>query len=79
MFEIFNSPGIQLIGFILILGAAIIIDKILQREELDLVDEMEWEDSDKIEFISLEAAGLESLDYDTMRTIQHNNYYNQEN
>lgn len=27
--------------------------------ELDLVDEMEWEDSDKIEFVSLEEAGLE--------------------
>lgn len=47
--------------------------------ELDLVDEMEWEDSDKIEFISLEAAGLENLDYDTVPTIQRNNYYNQEN
>ena len=83
MFEIFNFPGIELIGFILILGAAIIIGEILgdftMNEELDLVDEMEWEDSDKIEFISLEAAGLENLDYDTVPTIQRDNYYNQEN
>jgi len=27
--------------------------------ELDLVDEMNWEDSDKVEIISLEEAGLE--------------------
>ena len=53
--------------------------EIQMNEELDLVDEMEWEDSDKIEFISLEAAGLENLDYDTVPTIQRNNYYNQEN
>lgn len=33
---------------------------------LDLVDEMEWEDSDKVEFISLESAGLENVDYDNM-------------
>ncbi len=30
MFEILNFPGIELIGFILILGAAIIIEEILQ-------------------------------------------------
>lgn len=30
MFEIFNFAGIELIGFILILGAAIIIEEILQ-------------------------------------------------
>ena len=30
MFEIFNFPGIELIGFILILGVAIIIEEILQ-------------------------------------------------
>jgi len=28
-------------------------------EQLDLVDEMNWEDSDKVEIISLEEAGLE--------------------
>ena len=83
MFEILNFPGIELVGFILILGAAIIIEKITMNttnKELDfLVDEMEWEDSDKIDFISLEAAGLENLDYDTVPTIQRDNYYNQEN
>lgn len=30
MFEIFNFVGIELVGFILILGAAIIIEEILQ-------------------------------------------------
>ena len=30
-----------------------------KKEELDLVDEMNWEDSDKIDRISLESAGLE--------------------
>lgn len=52
MFEIFNFPGIELIGFILILGAAIIIEKITMNtmnKELDsLVDEMEREDSEKV-------------------------------
>ena len=28
-------------------------------EDLDLVDEMEWEDSEKVEFLTLEEAGLE--------------------
>lgn len=28
-------------------------------EDLDLVDEMEWEDCDKVEFLTLEEAGLE--------------------
>ena len=49
MFEIFNFPGIELIGFILILGTAIIIDKILQRGELDLVDEIERDLVDEME------------------------------
>lgn len=40
---------------------------------------MGCEDSEKVEFISLEAAGLENLDYDTVPTIQRDNYYNQEN
>jgi len=29
------------------------------RETIDLVDEMQWEDSDKIEKLSLEEAGIE--------------------
>jgi hypothetical protein len=32
-----------------------------QIEILDLVDEMNWEDSDKVEKLSLEEAGLEEL------------------
>ena len=51
MFEIFNFPGIELIGFILILGVALIveekitkIDALIEEIELDLVDEMERED-----------------------------------
>lgn len=43
------------------------------------IQSMKWEGSDKVEFISLEAAGLENLDYDTVTTIQRYNYYNQEN
>lgn len=39
------------------------------NEQLDLVDEMNWEDSDKIEFISLEAAGLENSDCDTLGAV----------
>jgi hypothetical protein len=46
---------------------------------LDLVDEMTWEDSDKVEFVSLEDAGLENRDCDTIPTIQRENYYNLEN
>ena len=45
--------------------------------ELDLVDQMEWEDSDKIEFISLEEAGLENSDCDTIGRIQ-SVYFNEE-
>lgn len=30
-----------------------------KHEELDLVDEMNWEDSDKVEKLDLETAGLE--------------------
>jgi hypothetical protein len=37
---------------------------------LDLVDEMQWEDCEKVEFISLEAAGLEVRDYDTIPFTQ---------
>lgn len=46
--------------------------------ELDLVDQMEWEDSDKIEFISLEDAGLENRDLDTIPAIFNNEYFRME-
>ncbi len=45
--------------------------------ELDLVDEMDWEDSDKIEFVSLESAGLEMQDADTIPFVQRI-YFNEE-
>ena len=51
----------------------------MKNECLDLVDEMEWEDSDKVEFITLEEAGLENTDFDTVPATQRINYYNQEN
>lgn len=41
-----------------------------ENNHLDLVDEMQWEDSDKIEFISLEAAGLENSDFDSLGAVQ---------
>lgn len=44
--------------------------------EFDLVDEMQWEDL--VEFESLEQAGLENRDFDTIPTIQRENYYNLE-
>jgi hypothetical protein len=37
---------------------------------LDLVDEMQWEDSDKVEFLTLEEAGLEMRDADTVPRAQ---------
>lgn len=46
-----------------------------ENNQLDLVDEMQWEDSDKIEFISLEAAGLENSDCDTIGRIVYDSYY----
>jgi len=45
--------------------------------DLDLVDEMEWKDSDKVIFITLEEAGLESADYGTVTSAQRT-YYNEE-
>ena len=51
----------------------------MENEYLDLVDEMEWEDSDKVEFITLEDAGLENADFDTVPAAQRIGYYNQEN
>lgn len=47
-------------------------------DDLDLVDEMEWEDSDKVEFLTLEEAGLESNDFDTVPSVQREHYYSLE-
>lgn len=41
-----------------------------ENNQLDLVDEMQWEDSEKVEFISLEAAGLENSDCDSLGAVQ---------
>ena len=46
-------------------------------DELDLVDEMEWEDSDKVTFVTLEEAGLENADYDTVSSALRD-YFNDE-
>lgn len=43
---------------------------------LDLVDEMQWEDI--IEFETLEQAGLESKDYDTIPAAQAKYYRDEE-
>lgn len=51
----------------------------MKNDYLDLVDEMQWEDSDKVEFITLEEAGLENADFDTVPSAQRIEYYNQEN
>lgn len=40
-------------------------------DELDLVDEMMWEDCDKVEFVTLEEAGLENADCDTIGRAMH--------
>lgn len=40
------------------------------EEELDLVDEMQWEDCDKVTFVTLEEAGLENDDFDTVPSAQ---------
>lgn len=45
--------------------------------QFDLVDQMQWEDL--VEFETLEGAGLENCDFDTIPTIQRENYYNEEN
>lgn len=50
----------------------------MKTDVLDLVDEMQWEDCDKIEFISLEDAGLENKDCDTIPAVQRQ-YFNEEN
>lgn len=44
-------------------------------DDLDLVDEMEWEDSDKVEFISLEDAGLEERILDTVPACNNREYF----
>jgi hypothetical protein len=46
-----------------------------KQYELDLVDEMDWEDSNKVEFITLEEAGLESADYDTVPACINHEYF----
>jgi hypothetical protein len=51
----------------------------MKNDYLDPVDEMQWEDSDKVEFITLEEAGLENADFDTVPSAQRIEYYNQEN
>lgn len=43
--------------------------------ELDLVDEMNWEDFDKVEFITLEEAGLENADYNTVPACINREYF----
>ena len=45
---------------------------------LDLVDEMEWEDSDKVEFLTLEEAGLEGNDCDTVPACNNREYFRNE-
>lgn len=48
------------------------------ENDLDLVDEMEWEDSDKVIFVTLEEAGLENADYDTVPSCIGREYYKDE-
>ena len=45
-------------------------------ETFDLVDEMEWEDN--TEFITLEDAGLEDKDIDTVPAILNKEYFRNE-
>jgi hypothetical protein len=47
------------------------------ESKLDLVDEMAWEDSDKIIWVSLEDAGLENCDIDTVPMVQRQ-YFDEE-
>lgn len=42
---------------------------------LDLVDEMQWEDHPSIVWLTLEEAGLEGQDYDTIPSSQWFGYY----
>lgn len=45
-------------------------------ETFDLVDEMQWEDN--AEFITLEDAGLENKDIDTVPAILNKEYFSYE-
>jgi hypothetical protein len=45
-----------------------------RQNMLDLVDEMQWEDCDKVEFLTLEEAGLENSDFDTVPSAQRGYY-----
>ena len=45
-------------------------------ETFDLVDEMQWEDN--AEFITLEDAGLENKDIDTVPAILNKEYFRNE-
>ena len=45
-------------------------------EEFDLVDEMQWEDL--VDFLTLEEAGLENADCDTVGRAQESEYFSQE-
>ncbi len=47
----------------------------MKYPDLDLVDEMQQEDSEKVEFLTLEEAGLENEDYDTVPYALKTNYY----
>ena len=47
-------------------------------DELDLVDEMAWEDSDKVEFLTLEDAGLEERMLDTVPACITREYFKDE-
>lgn len=47
-------------------------------DTLDLVDEMQWEDSEKVEFVSLEEAGLELREWDTVPHALLVYYFNEE-
>lgn len=44
-------------------------------DELDLVDQMQWEDHPSIVWLTLEEAGLENADYDTIPSSQWFGYY----
>ncbi len=47
-------------------------------EQLDLVDEMSWEDSEKVEWLTLEEAGLENDDRDNVFCNAQLAYYLEE-
>ena len=51
-------------------GAVPALTKRTNMQELDLVDEMAWEDSDKVEWLTLEEAGLEQVERDGVCSAQ---------